>query len=114
MRIHAGGAVAVLGPVGANFGAGMTGGFAYLLDEDRTTFEKVNIASVKLHRLTNEDAGAYRTFLRSLLNTHIQQTGSLRAQEIMANSNKWFPFIWLAIPDALSMGQAIELSRQAA
>ena len=37
-----GGHVTVLGQVGLNFGAGMTGGFAYILDEDRTFFDKCN------------------------------------------------------------------------
>ena len=50
-----GGHVTVLGSVGLNFGAGMTGGFAYVLDEDRTFFDKCNRGLINLERITTEE-----------------------------------------------------------
>ncbi|MBQ0778294.1 MAG: glutamate synthase large subunit, partial [Pseudomonas sp.] len=47
-----GGMVCVLGPTGHNFGAGMTGGFAFVLDQDNSFFDKLNHELVELHRIS--------------------------------------------------------------
>ena len=63
-----GGLVCVLGETGVNFGAGMTGGFAYVLDEDRTFVDKYNHELVEIHRISTEVMEAYRRHLRELIN----------------------------------------------
>ncbi len=73
-----GGRVVVLGPVGRNFAAGMSGGIAYLLDADRS---KVNTQMVDVEPLTDEDAG----FLRELIGRHGAQTGSAVAASLLAD-----------------------------
>jgi glutamate synthase (NADPH) large chain len=73
-----GGRVVVLGPVGRNFAAGMSGGIAYLLDADRS---KVNTQMVDVEPLTGEDA----CFLRELIGRHHAETGSAVAASLLAD-----------------------------
>ena len=49
-----GGCVVILGKVGKNFAAGMSGGIAYVLDEDNTLYTRVNKAMVKIRRVTDK------------------------------------------------------------
>jgi glutamate synthase (NADPH) large chain len=73
-----GGRVAVLGPVGRNFAAGMSGGIAYLLDPDP---RKVNTEMASLEPLTADDAD----FLRGLIGRHQVETGSAVAASLLAD-----------------------------
>ncbi len=73
-----GGRVAVLGPVGRNFAAGMSGGIAYLLDADRM---RVNTEMAELQPLTDEDA----LFLQELVARHHEETGSAVAARLLAD-----------------------------
>jgi glutamate synthase (NADPH/NADH) large chain len=68
-----GGIVAVLGPVGVNFGAGMTGGFAYLYDEGDLD-RRVNPELVEV--LSIDDKVILAEHLRGLINQHYEETGS--------------------------------------
>jgi glutamate synthase (NADPH) large chain len=73
-----GGRVAVLGPVGRNFAAGMSGGLAYLLDPDP---RMVNVEMADLDPLDDEDA----EFLRDLVQRHRAETGSAVAAGLLAD-----------------------------
>jgi len=73
-----GGRVAVLGPVGRNFAAGMSGGIAYLLDPDPAL---VNIEMVDLEPLDADDA----SFLHELVERHHAETGSAVAVRLLAD-----------------------------
>ena len=75
-----GGRVVVLGPTGRNFGAGMSGGVAYVLDESGVFPARVNPQMVELERL--EDA-AEAAALRALIVRHRELTGSTQAQRIL-------------------------------
>ncbi|MBO8831390.1 hypothetical protein INO48_14005, partial [Staphylococcus aureus] len=65
-----GGCVVVLGKVGRNVAAGMTGGLAYLLDEDDTLLPKINREIVKIQRVT---APAGELQLKSLIEAHVEK-----------------------------------------
>jgi glutamate synthase domain-containing protein 2/glutamate synthase domain-containing protein 1/glutamate synthase domain-containing protein 3 len=73
-----GGVVVVLGETGRNFGAGMTGGVAFVYDETGRLPERVNPDSVACRRPGEEDFGV----LRTLLEEHIVQTGSVHATQL--------------------------------
>jgi glutamate synthase (NADPH) large chain len=73
-----GGVVAVLGPVGRNFAAGMSGGLAYLLDPDPV---RVNTDMADLEDLDDDDA----TRLRDLVGQHLAETGSELAARLLAD-----------------------------
>jgi len=73
-----GGICLVLGPTGANLGAGLTGGKIFLLDAE---LHKLNAAYVKAEPLTLGES----MLVRTLLDEHIQETGSPRAKDLLAN-----------------------------
>jgi len=78
-----GGRVAVLGPVGRNFAAGMSGGLAYLLDAD---IRNLNVETVDIEPLDAED----ETLLRDLVERHLAETGSAVAGRLLAD--------WISAP----------------
>ncbi|KAB8306808.1 glutamate synthase large subunit [Erwinia endophytica] len=82
-----GGIVCVLGRTGVNFGAGMTGGFAYVLDEDGEFRKRVNPELVEV--LSVDDLAIHEEHLRGLITEHVQYTGSSRGEEILANWPAW-------------------------
>lgn len=82
-----GGIVCILGRTGINFGAGMTGGFAYVLDEDNEFRKRVNAELVEV--LAVDQLAIHEEHLRGLLTEHVQNTGSDRAEEILANWSQW-------------------------
>jgi glutamate synthase (ferredoxin) len=90
-----GGVVVVLGPVGRNIGAGMTGGLAYFLDEDNSLPEKVNPEIIKLQRVT---ATKGEEQLKSLIMAHVEHTGSPKGKRILANWTEYLGQFWQAVP----------------
>ena len=76
-----GGTVVILGPTGRNFGAGMTGGVAYVLDEMDALERRINGQLVALHALSPRDEAR----VQELLRRHISYTGSPRAAEVLAH-----------------------------
>lgn len=77
-----GGRVVILGGTGRNFGAGMSGGIAYVYDPEGTILSRVNLEMVLLERV--EDS-AEEEDLRGLISRHVQYTGSSRGEQILAN-----------------------------
>ena len=75
-----GGTVLVLGPTGRNFAAGMSGGIAYVLDEERTLASRCSKAMVDLEPLTADD----EEIVRLLVEEHVQHTRSARGRSILA------------------------------
>ncbi len=75
-----GGTVVVLGPTGRNFGAGMTGGVAYVLDENGTLETRYNNQLVQLDPLSSTD----EVRVQQLVRRHLELSGSPRAAEILA------------------------------
>lgn len=76
-----GGKVIVLGKTGKNFGAGMSGGIAYVYDEDGTFASRFNADSADLDPLDTED----QQWLTAMLRRHIQLTASQRAEDILSS-----------------------------
>jgi glutamate synthase (ferredoxin) len=88
-----GGVVVVLGPVGRNVGAGMTGGLGYFLDLDDRFAAKVNPESVKMQRVV---AGEQQ--LKQLVIDHAAKTGSPWAKEILTKWSEFLPKFWQLVP----------------
>jgi glutamate synthase (NADPH/NADH) large chain len=74
-----GGTVVVLGTTGRNFAAGMSGGFAFVFDEDANFEARCNKEMVELEATGKADA----EMLRALLEEHVQRTGSRKAIELL-------------------------------
>jgi glutamate synthase (NADPH/NADH) large chain len=98
-----GGHVTVLGNVGSNFGAGMTGGFAYVLDIERRFFDQCNRSLVNLDRIVSEEMESHRKFLKQILARHIKETKSDRAKLILDEFDRYEPSFWLVSPAALNI-----------
>ena len=89
-----GGVVVVLGSVGRNVAAGMTGGLAYFLDEDGKFPAKVNPEIVKIQRVSTP-AGEEQ--LQALIQAHADR-GSAKAQRILENWSTYLPQFWQVVP----------------
>ncbi len=88
------GTVVILGETGRNFGAGMTGGTAYVLDEDGQLKKKCNQEWVKLERLTG--AADIKSVV-ALIQNHANLTGSQHAQNILSNWDAFLPHFWRVV-----------------
>jgi glutamate synthase (ferredoxin) len=77
-----GGVVVVLGSTGRNIGAGMTGGVAFLLDEEGRVEPRVNPEIVEICTITTHEQ---ETLLKGLLQQHVDLTGSEKAAGLLAN-----------------------------
>jgi glutamate synthase (NADPH/NADH) large chain len=83
-----GGIVTILGPTGVNFGAGMTGGFAYILDEKESLESRVNLELVDVLNL--DGRGVLQEHLRGIINRHMEETGSRRAERILSGFDEHY------------------------
>ncbi|HSM82521.1 MAG TPA: glutamate synthase large subunit [Nodosilinea sp.] len=90
-----GGVVVVLGAVGRNVGAGMTGGLGYFLDEDGRFPVRVNPEIVKVQRVITPAGEAQ---LKSLIAAHLAHTGSPKAAQILASWSDYLPQFWQVVP----------------
>ena len=118
-----GGVVVVLGRTGRNFAAGMSGGIAYVLDEDGTFQKRCNMAMVELQPIAAEEEVSDKIYghandleshgrvdvfanllesdverLHVLITRHAKLAGSKRAAEILANWKAWLPKFRKVIP----------------
>ncbi|PJE78906.1 Glutamate synthase [NADPH] large chain [invertebrate metagenome] len=106
-----GGQVVVLGKTGINFGAGMTGGFAYVLDQDRRFVDRYNHELVDIHRIDLDDMESYQSHLISLLEEHIEATESDWATEILEEFYDYRSYFWLIKPKAASLDSLLAQTR---
>ncbi|KPJ79944.1 MAG: glutamate synthase, partial [Gammaproteobacteria bacterium SG8_30] len=109
-----GGVVVVLGRTGINFGAGFTGGFAYVLDIDRDFVDRYNHELVDIHRIQSEGMEAHYQHLRGWIENHQRATGSAWAREILNDYRTFAPKFWLVKPKAADIDSLIENLRRAA
>jgi glutamate synthase (NADPH/NADH) large chain len=116
-----GGVVVVLGITGRNFAAGMSGGIAYVIDEDNTFKSRCNMAMVELEPVPQEEEIAEKEYgidleshgrvdvmsdlttkdaerLKLLVSNHARYTGSKRAAEILANWDHYRPLFRKVMP----------------
>ena len=108
------GCVVVLGRNGINFGAGMTGGFAYVLDLDREFVDRYHHGLIDIHRITPESMEAHLHHLRSLIQEHVQYTGSVWGSELLEEYRTFLPKFWVVKPKAAALDSLIESLREAA
>jgi glutamate synthase (ferredoxin) len=88
-----GGRVVVLGGVGRNFAAGMSGGIAYLLDDNRA------FCNVDMVSLTTLDDQAEIEFVKDMIFRHAEHTGSRRATEILLGWDQFVTKIVRVLPN---------------
>lgn len=89
-----GGRVVVLGGIGRNCGAGMTGGLAYVLDTAPDFAALVN-SDVRIQRVQTDAA---RAELQELIEAHVASTGSRFGQMVLDNFDVYLPQFWQIVP----------------
>jgi len=97
-----GGCVAVLGETGVNFGAGMTGGFAFVFDRN------------DIQRIHPESMEAYRHVLQEMLETHVIETDSDWGRELLDNFYGLSSRFWLVTPKAAELSALLSTLKKAA
>ncbi|MEP6389883.1 MAG: glutamate synthase large subunit [Halioglobus sp.] len=106
-----GGTVTVLGQTGVNFGAGMTGGFAFVLDQDRSFIDKYNSELVEIHRVSSEYMEPYRYHLRSSIREYCDETGSEWGEHLLDNFEDYVGKFWLVKPKAADFDRLLSRLR---
>jgi len=109
-----GGILTVLGQTGVNFGAGMTGGFAYIYDEDNSFVDRYNHELIDIHRVGTEATEAYRNHLRDVIEAFVAETGSKRGQAMLDNFATVVGKFWLVKPKAADLASLLEDLQKAA
>ena len=90
-----GGRVVVLGRTGKNFAAGMSGGIAYVLDEDTTLYKKVNKQLVSIEAVTDK----YNVLeLKDIIMEHVAYTNSKRGKDVLDHFEEYLPKFKKIIP----------------
>ena len=90
-----GGTAVILGPVGDNFGAGMTGGMAFVYDADGTFGHRVNQETVVYQRVETE---YWDDALRRLVAEHVRETQSRYAERLLMDWQREVGKFWQIVP----------------
>ena len=106
-----GGFVCVLGKTGYNFGSGMTGGFAYVLDLDNGFYDRVNHELVEIQRINSEAMEAYRSHLEGVLAEYVRETGSAWGSHLHESADDYVRKSWVVEPKAASLASLLVSTR---
>jgi len=109
-----GGIVVVLGSSGLNFGAGMTGGVAFVLDMENNFVDRYNHELIDVHRITREGMGAHMRYLYKMIEDYTSETGSQWGQSILDDFSYVVGRFWLVKPKAADLASLLDALRQAA
>jgi len=109
-----GGVVCVLGTTGVNFGAGFTGGFAYVLDMERDFVDRYNHDLIDIHRVSPEGMGTHVQHLRGLIEQHTEATGSAWGAQLLNDFRTYIGRFWVVKPKASAIDSLLENLRRAA
>jgi glutamate synthase (NADPH/NADH) large chain len=93
-----GGLALILGPIGDNFAAGMSGGMAYVYDPDERWAERINRDMVICQRL---EVDHYVDELKALLGLHVKNTQSRFAERILAEFDREVRHFWQIVPQEM-------------
>jgi glutamate synthase (NADPH) large chain len=109
-----GGVVCVLGRTGVNFGAGFTGGFAYVLDMERDFVDRYNHDLIDIHRVSPEGMGTHVQHLRGLIEQHVEATGSVWGAQLLNDFRTYIGRFWVVKPKAAAIASLLSNLRRAA
>ena len=98
-----GGIVVILGNTGFNFGAGMTGGLAFVYDPEKSFVDKMNQELVEALRIDTDDTERERLYLKRLLLDYINETESIKAQSVLDNYRSEIRNFWMVKPKNMTV-----------
>ena len=104
-----GGTIVSLGEIGVNFGAGMSGGMAFVLDENRTLPDRLNSEMVEAIRIDTESTEEYRVYLKALIKEYVDHTQSPWGQEVLTNFSQYVGHFWLVKSRAIDIETLLRL-----
>ena len=90
-----GGSVVILGPTGENFGAGMTGGMAFIYDPENVFLANVNPETLEIRRVKQ---GHWQKQLREFVTRHARETDSAIAKRLLNNWTSEVNNFWHIVP----------------
>ena len=90
-----GGTIVVLGDTGVNFGAGMTGGVAFVYDKNKTFFDCINKDLVENIRIDVDNKDVERYYLKKLIKNYYEETNSKIANFLLKNFSNEIRFFWM-------------------
>ena len=93
-----GGIVVNLGSTGVNFGAGMTGGIAFIYDKDHNFIDNLNQELVVASRIDMDESDEERHFIKKILKEYIEETSSKKAKYILSNFRHEIRNFWIVKP----------------
>ncbi len=109
-----GGAVTVLGRTGINFGAGMTGGMAFVFDQEQDFSDRYNRELVEIYRLDTEIMESYAEYLHRCIHEHVRKTGSQWSRHISAELGMLLPKFWFIKSKATELETLLDSLLEAA
>jgi glutamate synthase (NADPH/NADH) large chain len=98
-----GGIVVILGKTGINFGAGMTGGLAFIYDPNREFIDNINQELIEALRIDTDDTELERIYLKNTLKDYIIETQSLQATKIIENFRSEIRNFWMVKPKDMTV-----------
>ena len=93
-----GGTVVILGETGLNFGAGMTGGAAFVYDRHKTFIDNLNGELVEARRIVVDDDNEGKLYLKKILVSYHNRTRSPKARRILDNYREELAYFWMVTP----------------
>ena len=93
-----GGTVVILGETGINFGAGMTGGAAFIYDRAKNFIDKLNRELVEARRIDVDDDSDGKIYLKKILLSYHNRTRSPKARRLLDNFREELAYFWMVTP----------------
>ncbi len=93
-----GGTVVVLGDTGINFGAGMTGGVAFVYDRQKNFIDRLNQELVAARRIDVDEDNEGKLYLKKILTSYHNRTRSAKARRILDNFREELAYFWMVTP----------------
>ncbi len=109
-----GGCVIVLGNTGVNFGAGMTGGLAFVFDKHNVFVDRYNHELIDIHRLHSESMEQHRNYLLQMIEDHVCETQSKLGQQLLDDYYSLASRFWLVKPKAAELSELMSTLKRAA
>ncbi|MDZ7842050.1 MAG: glutamate synthase large subunit [Gammaproteobacteria bacterium] len=109
-----GGMVCVLGETGVNFGAGMTGGMAFVLDRERQFADRFNHELIDIHRVTPEHMETHLNYLHRIIMEYARESRSVWGYQVAEDFHDLARYFWVVKPRAADIHTLLDSLMRAA
>jgi len=109
-----GGMICVLGETGVNFGAGMTGGMAFVLDRERQFADRFNHELIDIRRVTPEHMETHLNYLYRIIREYAQESRSVWGHQVAEDFQDLARYFWVVKPRAADIHQLLDSLTRAA